>query len=197
MVMVVVPVLQLLLHLFFFKLFPHIVCILSIRIVLGFNVVNFVTQSRCVEIERRPIASTNVERHVLSSKDTTHGVLSGGHELRCETELAVSADDGEGGDVTVARLTGGKFLFHLGENVADDFASVVLGDVKELGPRQNVIKVVFHLIVFGETQKIARLHRQKIVHSCLTDAHHFLLNFALFEIVSRVFDFHNMNVIWE
>lgn len=194
--MVVVPVLQLLLRLSFLELFPHIVCILSVRIVLGFYVVNFVTQSRCVEVERRPIASTNMERYVLSSEDTTHGVLGGGHQLRCEAELAVSAEDGEGRDMPVARLTWGKFLLHLGENVSDDFASVVLGDVKELGPRKNVIEVVFHLIVLGETQKIARLHRQKIVHSCLTDANHFLL-FAFFPIVSRVSDYHDMNAIWE
>lgn len=60
-----------------------------------------------------------------------HGVLGGAHELGGEAELAVGTEDGEGGDVAVALVA---LLFHLGEDVADDAAVVVLGDVEELRP---------------------------------------------------------------
>ena len=98
-----------------------------------------------------------------------HGVLGGGHELGGEAELAVGAEDGEGGDVAVAL---GGLLLHLGEDVADDAAVVVLGDVEELRPREDVVEVVLHLVVLWQAEQVARLHRQQVIHRGLPYAHH-------------------------
>lgn len=72
-----------------------------------------------------------MERDILGAEDVLHGVLGGAHELGGEAQLAVGAEDGEGGDVAMA-LVG--LLLHLGEDIADDAAVVVLGDVEELRP---------------------------------------------------------------
>lgn len=98
-----------------------------------------------------------------------HGVLGSGHELGGEAELAVGAEDGEGSDVAVA-LVG--LLLHLGEDVADDAAVVVLGDVEELRPGEDVIQVVLHLVVLRQAEQVARLHRQQVIHRRLPYAHH-------------------------
>lgn len=81
----------------------------------------------------------------------------------------MSSEDGEGGDMSVAL---GGLLLHLGQNVADNLAVVVLGDVEELRPRENVVEVVLHLIILGQAEEIARLHRQQIIHRRFPDAHH-------------------------
>lgn len=81
----------------------------------------------------------------------------------------MSTEDGEGGDMTVAL---GGFLLHFGQNIADDFSVVILGDVEELRPRQNMVEIVLHLIILREAEQIACLHRQQIVHCRLPDAHH-------------------------
>lgn len=101
--------------------------------------------------------------------DGLHGVLGSGHELGGEAELAVSAEDGEGGYVTVAL---GGLLLHLGQDVADDAAAVVLGDIEELRPREDVVEVVLHLVVLRQAQQVAGLHRQQVVHRRLPYAHH-------------------------
>ena len=98
-----------------------------------------------------------------------HGGLSGGHELSSETELAMGAENGEGSDVAVALVA---LLFHLGEDVADDAAVVVLGDVEKLRPREDVVEVVLHLVVLGKAHEVAGLHREQIVHRRSPDAHH-------------------------
>ena len=108
--------------------------------------------------------------------DLFHGVLGGGHEFGGEAEFAVGAEDGEGGDVAVAV---GGLLLHLGEDVADDAAVVVFGDVEELRPGEDVIEVVLHLVVLREAEEVARLHRQKVLHRRLPYAHHFIPLFLL------------------
>jgi len=81
----------------------------------------------------------DMEGDVLGTEDLVHGGLRGRHELGGDTELAVRAEDCEGGDVAVAGL--GGVLLHLGEHVADDAAAVVLGDEEELRARQHVVEV--------------------------------------------------------
>jgi hypothetical protein len=39
------------------------------------------------------------------------------------------------------------FLFHLSENVTDDTAVVIFGDVKKLRPREDMIKIILHLVI--------------------------------------------------
>ena len=36
----------------------------------------------------------------------------------------------------------------------------ILGDVEEVGPGEDVIEVVFHLVVLRQAEQVARLHRQ-------------------------------------
>ena len=81
----------------------------------------------------------DMEGDVLGAEDLVHGCLRYGHEIGGEPELAVGAEDREGGDVAVAGL--GGVLLHLGEHVADDAADVVLRDEEELRPRQHVVEV--------------------------------------------------------
>ena len=54
-------------------------------------------------------------------------------------------------------------LLHLCEYVSDDSFLSVLGDVQELWPREYVIKVVFHLVVFWEASEVALLHLEEVV----------------------------------
>lgn len=55
------------------------------------------------------------------------------------------------------------FLVPLYGSLPDDFPFLVFGDVAELGPRQAVVKVVFHLVVFGQAQQVAVLHVHQVV----------------------------------
>lgn len=122
--------------------------------------------------QKERVETKGKERGIGGMACLFHGVLGCGHELGGEAELAVGAEDGEGGDVAVA--VGGFFL-HLGEDVADDAAVVVFGDVEELGPGEDVIEVVLHLVVLREAEQVARLHRQKVLHRRLPYAHHLSL----------------------
>lgn len=128
------------------ELLPHVICILSICIVLCLHVMYLVPQCFSVQIECSTIAFTHMQRNILSPINLFHGILSSIHELRGESQLAMSAEDGEGGDVAVALV--GLFL-HLRQDVPDDPAVVVLRHVEELRPRQDVVQVVLHLVVLG------------------------------------------------
>ena len=81
----------------------------------------------------------------------------------------MSTKNSEGSDVAVALVT---LLVHLGEDIADDAAVVVLGNVEKLRPGEDVVEVVLHLVVLGKTHEIAGLHRQQIVNRRSPDAHH-------------------------
>lgn len=151
------------------ELLAHVVGVLAVGVVLGLHVVDLVTEGLGVEVEGGAVAAADVEGHVLGPVDGLHGVLGGGHELGGEAELAVGAEDGEGGDVAVAL---GGLLLHLGQDVADDAAAVVLGDIEELRPREDVVEVVLHLVVLRQAQQVAGLHRQQVVHRRLPYAHH-------------------------
>lgn len=126
MVMMVMVMMLLLL-----ELLPHVISILTISIILSLNVMNLVAQGFGVEVKRGTVALADMKGNVLGSKDLVHGVLGGGHEFGGEAEFAVSAEDGEGGDVAVAI---GGFFFHFGEDVADDATVVIFSDVEELRP---------------------------------------------------------------
>ncbi|KAL8259989.1 hypothetical protein R6Q59_027942 [Mikania micrantha] len=73
--------------------------------------------------------------HVLATT-----IQSRGHELGSKAQLPVGAEDGEGGYVAV---TLGGLFFHLGEHVTDDLSAVILSDVEEMGPREDVVEIVF------------------------------------------------------
>lgn len=126
------------------KLLPHVVSILPIRIILSLHIMNLVPQCLRVQVKRRTVALPNMQRDILSTKHLFHGVLGGGHELGGEPEFAVGTEDGEGGDVAVALVS---LFLHLSEDVTDDAAVVVLGDVEKLRPGEDVIEVVLHLVI--------------------------------------------------
>lgn len=69
----------------------------------------------------------------------------------------MAAFDRETGDVSVF---GSEFgvVFHFGEYVSDDGTVEVFGDPEELGPGEEVVEVVFHLVVFGEAPEVCHLH---------------------------------------
>jgi hypothetical protein len=47
-------------------------------------------------------------------------------------------------------VTFGRFFFHLSQHVANNSAVVIFGDIKEMRPREDVVEVIFHLVVFGQ-----------------------------------------------
>ena len=49
-------------------------------------------------------------------------------------------------------------LIHLGQDVSDDLPVVVFGYPEELGPGEEVVEVVFHLVVFGKAPEVRHLH---------------------------------------
>ncbi len=53
---------------------------------------------------------------------------------------------------------------HLGENVSDDRVVVVLRDVRQLRPAQYVVEVVLVRVVLRQTEQVAVLDVQQIVH---------------------------------
>jgi len=183
---VVVVVMVMLLRLRLPERLAHIVRVLPIGVVLGLDVVDLVPEGGGVEVEGGAVGSADVEGDVLGTEDLVHGGLRGGHELGGETELAVRAEDRQGGDVAVAGL--GGVLLHLGEHVAHDAAAVVLGDEEELRPRQHVVEVVLHLVVLRQAHQVARLHRQQVVDGRLPDAHHLDLRLMLTSTLSDAVD---------
>lgn len=106
--------------------------------------------------------------------DLLHSGLGGAHKLGGEAELAVGADDGEGSDVAVTLVA---LLLHLGEDVANDAAVVVLGDVEKLRPGEDVVEIVLHLVILRKTKQITCLHSQQVVDRRLPYAHHDLGNY--------------------
>lgn len=81
-----------------------------------------------------------------------------------------------------------RLFFHFGENIANDFwrvvrgalrAGSVNGDVGELGPREGVVEVVFHEIIFREVGYICGLDVGEVVGGEDSDVH--------FERSERVF----------
>lgn len=151
------------------ELLPHIVGVLAVGVVLALDVVDLVAERLCVEIESGSVALPDMERDVLGAEDLFHGVLRGAHELGGDAELAVGSEDGERGDVAVAL---GALLLHLRQNVADDTAVVVLGDVEKLRPREDVVEIVLHLVILRQAEEVARLHRQEVVDRRFPYAHH-------------------------
>jgi hypothetical protein len=57
------------------------------------------------------------------------------HELVCDAEPPVWAQDGKGSDVAVRVLA--RVLLHLGQHVPDNLPVVVLGDIRELQAQQS------------------------------------------------------------
>ena len=113
------------------ELLTHVVSILIVGVVLGLDVVNLVAECLGTKIEGGAVTLPHVEGDVLGSMADwarllflTRLLFLMWSELGGEAELAVGAEDGEGGDVAVAL---GGVLLHLGEDVADDTGVVVLG----------------------------------------------------------------------
>ena len=104
---VVVMVVVVLLRLRLPHRLAHIERVLPVGVVLGLDVVDLVPEGGGVEVEGGAVGPAHVEGDVLGAEDLVHGGLCGGHELGGEPQLAVGAEDGEGGDVAVAGFRGG------------------------------------------------------------------------------------------
>lgn len=139
------------------ELLPHVIRILSICIVLRLHIMYLVPQCLSVQIKCSTIAFTHMQRNILSPINLFHGILSSIHELRGKSQLAMSSENGERGDVAMALI--GLFL-HLRQNVPDNTAIVVLRYVEKLRPREYVVQVVLHLVVLRQAHQIASLHGQ-------------------------------------
>ena len=63
-------------------------------------------------------------------------------------------------------------LLHFGQHISHNTPIKIFSHPQKLWPRQNVIKVIFHLIIFGKTPQIALLHLDEIVDLCHADVHH-------------------------
>jgi len=183
---VVVVMMVVLLRLRLPQRLAHIERVLSVGVVLGLDVVDLVPEGGGVEVEGGAVGPAHVEGDVLGAEDLVHGGLCGGHEFGGEPQLAVGAEDGEGGDVAVAGLRG--VLLHLGEHVADDAAAVVLCDEEELRPREHVVEVVLHLVILRQAHQVARLHREQVVDGRLPDAHHLVRRRILPSTISDAVD---------
>jgi hypothetical protein len=61
---------------------------------------------------------------------------------------------------------------YLGEDVADDAALAVLGDVRQLGPRERVVQIVLHVVVLRKAVQVAVLYVEQIPHLGAPDRHH-------------------------
>ena len=73
-----------------------------------------------------------------------------------------------------------RLFFHFRENIANDFWGVVRGslragsvdsDVGKLRPRESVVEVVFHEIIFGEVGYICGLDVREVGRSEDSDVH--------------------------
>ena len=104
---VVVMVVVVLLRLRLPQRLAHIERVLSVGVVLGLDVVDLVPEGGGVEVEGGAVGPAHVEGDVLGAEDLAHGGLRGGDELGGKPQLAVGAEDGEGGDVAVAGFRGG------------------------------------------------------------------------------------------
>ncbi len=65
-------------------------------------------------------------------------------------------------------------FLHFWENISNDFPPSILSNIQQLRPRENMVKVIFHLVVFWKTWQIAILHLQKVIYSRSTDVDHLL-----------------------
>lgn len=75
----------------------------------------------------------------------------------------------KGGNMAMALIA---FFLHFSQNIADDPAVVIFGDVKKLRPGKNVVEVVLHLVILWEAKEVAGLHGQKVVYGCFAYADH-------------------------
>lgn len=62
-------------------------------------------------------------------------------------------------------------LLHFGQDVAHNLPVLVLGDIRELGPRKAVVEIIFHLVVLGKAKEVAVLHVHQVVWPSIADVH--------------------------
>ncbi len=61
-----------------------------------------------------------------------------------------------------AKMRSKKTSKHFSQDVTNNSSFVVFGNIWQLGPRQAVINIIFHLVVLGETRQITLLHLWQI-----------------------------------
>ena len=100
-------------------------------------------------MESCSVALPNVEGNVLRIKTFDHIMLCSSHQTSGQTQLSVGTKDSKRRDVAMTSLC---VLFHFGEHIANYLALArrVLSYIKQLWPRENMIEVVLHLVIFGE-----------------------------------------------
>uniref|UniRef100_A0A7S3VPW9 F-box domain-containing protein n=1 Tax=Dunaliella tertiolecta TaxID=3047 RepID=A0A7S3VPW9_DUNTE len=94
-------------------------------------------------------------------------------------------------------------IIHLGKYIANNAPIIVLCHMQELWPRQYVVQVVLHLVIFWQAEKVAALHLKQVIHGCRPYAHHlgscFSPNFwyprSMNEVLQFFISFRRTNVI--
>lgn len=62
-------------------------------------------------------------------------------------------------------------LFHFGQDVPHSLPVLIFSDVRELGPGEAVVEVVFHLVVLWQAEEVAVLHVQQVLRPHIADIH--------------------------
>ena len=150
----------------------HVIGIFVIEIVLGLNLDTSELESTLVEVEGSGVGLTDVEGAEVGVVDFAHFLHGTAHQGGGSTELAVGAEDGEGGDVAVS-LADILFVVDFGEDVTSDLVVDVFEDEEVLGPGEVVVVVVSEVVVFREAAEIAVLHLDDVLHTSTTDLHFF------------------------
>lgn len=84
------------------------------------------------------------------------------HQLVGETETTIRAEYTDTCNVSVRDAVRRLFL-HLAENVSDDPALFVLGNVGKLRPGQGMVEIVSQCVVLGKVMQVAVLHTQQVI----------------------------------
>ncbi len=119
-------------------------------------------QGSLVQVEGSSVAFSDMQRNVFGIEGFNHGSCCLIHKLLCQSKSPMRSFDSQGSDVPV-RIIVSLLLLHLGQDVADNVAGAVLGDVAELRPREAVVHVVLHLVVLRQAEQIAMLHVHQIL----------------------------------
>ena len=56
----------------------------------------------------------------------------------------------------------GFLILHLGQDVANNLAILINGNIGDLGPGERVVQVVLELVVLRQTEQIAVLNIQQV-----------------------------------
>ncbi|EZA60281.1 hypothetical protein X777_13370 [Ooceraea biroi] len=148
------------------KIALHGVRVFAIRVILGLNFRHLELQATRVQIESCTITPAHVQRNVFCTEAFHH--RSGGlvHQLLRDPQSSMRAFHSQTGNVSMRIIL--AIFFHLGEHVAHYSPLLVLRYVAQLWPRESVIEIILHLIIFRQALQITVLYVQQVLRSRTT-----------------------------